>query len=139
MGVVGSKDEDASKHGGGSVAVHPSIRYRGVVKSKLKAMHAKEVVILNQYKDRWPSLSRLWQWRIVRNVWTCSATELHGHMPILLHLTQFCIRRQTRYQPYGPWPHVPESVWAHEEATIEFVANCVVTVLVIYPSVALAT
>ena len=61
--------------------------------------------------------ARLWQWRIVRNVWTRSATELHGHVRILLHLTQFCIRRQTRYQPYGPWPHVPESVWAQEEAT----------------------
>ena len=24
-----------------------------------------------------------------------------------------------RYQPYGPWPHVLEFVWAHEEATIE--------------------
>ena len=82
--------------------------------------------------------ARLWQWRIVRNVWTRSATELHGHVRILLHLTQFCIRTQTRYQPYGPWPHVPESVWVHKEATIEeeendinklimmvFVANCV--------------
>ena len=89
--------------------------------------------------------ARLWQWRIVRNVWTCCATELHGHMPILLHLTQFCIHRQIRYQPYGPWPHMPESVWAHEEATMRrnmmmvFVANCVATSLVIYPSVALAT
>ena len=46
------KDEDPSKHGGGSVEVHPSIQYRDVVKSKLKAMHAKEVAI---YKDRWPS------------------------------------------------------------------------------------
>ena len=23
-----------------------------------------------------------------------------------------------RYQPYRPWPHVPEFVWAQEEATI---------------------
>ena len=46
------KDDDASKHGGGSVEVHPSIRYRDVVKSKLKAMHAKD-------KDRWPSTSPL--------------------------------------------------------------------------------
>ena len=49
------KDEDTSKYGGGSVEVHPSIRYRDVVKSKLKAMHAKAVAILNKYKDRWPS------------------------------------------------------------------------------------
>ena len=62
--------------------------------------------------------ARLWQWRIVCNVWTRTATELHGHVRILLHLTQFCIRRHTRYQPYGPWPHVPKSVWAQEEATV---------------------
>ena len=30
--------------------MHPSIQYRDVVKSKLKAMQAKEVAILNQYK-----------------------------------------------------------------------------------------
>ena len=53
--------------------------------------------------------ARLWQWRIVHNVWTRSAMERHGHVCILLHLTQLCICRQTRYQPYGPWPHVPES------------------------------
>ena len=41
------KDEDMSKHGGGSFQVHPSIWYRDVVKSKLKAMHAKEVAIFN--------------------------------------------------------------------------------------------
>ena len=64
-------------------------------------------------------LACLWQWRIIRNVWIGSAAELHGHVHILLHLTQFCIRRQTSYQPYGPWPHAPESLWAQEEATIE--------------------
>ena len=32
----------------------------------------------------------LWQWMIVRNVWTRSATELHGHVRILPHLTQLC-------------------------------------------------
>ena len=37
--------------------------------------------------------ARLWQWRIVRNVWTGSATELHGYVRILLHLTQFYIRK----------------------------------------------
>ena len=32
---------------------------------------------------------------VVRNVWTRSAAELHGHVRILLHFTQFCICRQT--------------------------------------------
>ena len=97
--------------------------------------------------------ARLWQWRIVRNVWTGSVAELHGYVRILLHLTQFCIRKQTRYQPKGPWPHLPKSVWAHEEVCghrkrqplrrrkmmTVFVASCMATVLVIYVSVAFAT
>ena len=29
---------------------------------------------------------------------------------VLLHSTQFCIRRQVRYPPYGPWEHVPPHV-----------------------------
>ena len=37
--------------------------------------------------------ARLWQWRIVRNVWTHCAAELYGHVCILHHLTQFCICR----------------------------------------------
>ena len=44
--------------------------------------------------------ARLWHWKIVRNVWMGSARDLHQHVRVLLHLTQFCIRRQTRYQPY---------------------------------------
>ena len=82
--------------------------------------------------------ARLWQWRVVHNVWTPSATELHGHIRILLHLTQFCIQGQTRYQPGGPWPHMPKAVWAQEEAFREeeenddgvFFTNCVHTVKV---------
>ena len=45
--------------------------------------------------------------------------ERHGHVCILLHFTKFCMRRQTRYQIYERWFHVPESMWAEEEATIE--------------------
>ena len=53
--LVGKKKgEDLSKHGGGSVEVYPSIPYRDVVKSKLKAMPAKAVAILNQYEGGWP-------------------------------------------------------------------------------------
>ena len=58
--------------------------------------------------------ARLWHWKTVRSVCMGCARDLHGHVRVLLHLTQFCIRRQTRYQPYGP--HVPESVWAQQDA-----------------------
>ena len=45
--------------------------------------------------------TRLWHWNIIRNVWMGSARDLHQHVRVFLHLTRFCIRRQTRYQPYG--------------------------------------
>ena len=32
----------------------PMLRYRDVVKEKLRAMCANEVAILHQYKGRWP-------------------------------------------------------------------------------------
>ena len=54
-GVRKTKDEVPSKHGRGSIEVHLSIWDRDVVNSKPKPMHAKEVAILNQYNDRWPS------------------------------------------------------------------------------------
>ena len=60
--------------------------------------------------------ARLWHWKIVCNVWMGSARDLHQHVRVLLHLTLFFIRRQTRSQPYGPWPHVPESAWAQQDA-----------------------
>ena len=41
--------------------------------------------------------ARLWHWKTIRNVWMGSTRDLHQHVRILLHLTQFCIMRQTRY------------------------------------------
>ena len=69
---------------------------------------------------------------------------LHQHVHVLLHVTQFCIKRQARYPPYGPWPHVPESVWAQQDAPEDdeeklmtvFVVNYVLTVMKIYWGVA---
>ena len=77
-------------------------------------------------------------------MWIGSSKELHGHVCILLHLSQFCMWRQTRYQPYGPWPHVAESLWHKKKPPMRmkkmmtvFVANCVCTVYVIHLNVAL--
>ena len=47
----------------------------------------------------------------MRNIWRGIGTTLHKSIRVLLHLTQFYIRRQVRYPPYGPWPHVPPHVW----------------------------
>ena len=37
-------------------------------------------------------------------------------MRIVLHFTQFMVRRQKRYQLYGPWEHIPTSIWREDEA-----------------------
>ena len=41
-------------------------------------------------------------------------TLRHQSVRILLHFTQFCIRRQVRHPPYGPWEHVPPQVWTDQ-------------------------
>ena len=38
--------------------------------------------------------ARLWHWGLVRNIWRGGPNELHQSVRILLHFTQFCIRRQ---------------------------------------------
>ena len=40
---------------------------------------------------------------LVRNIWRGSPNELHQSVHVLLRFTQFCIRRQVRHPPYGPW------------------------------------
>ena len=58
--------------------------------------------------------ARLWHWGLVRNIWRGGPNELHQSVRILLHFTQFCIRRQVRHPPYGPWEHVPPQVWTDQ-------------------------
>ena len=43
--------------------------------------------------------ARLWHWGSVRNIWRGGPNELHRSVRILLHFTQFCIRRQVRHPP----------------------------------------
>ena len=59
-------------------------------------------------------LTRLWSFKIVRDIWTGSSTDLHRSVRILVHFMQFQIRRQTRHQPYGPWEHVPDHIWTDQ-------------------------
>ena len=58
--------------------------------------------------------ARLWHWGLVRNIWRGGPNELHQSVRILLHFTQFCIRRQVRHPPYGPWEHVLPHVWTDQ-------------------------
>ena len=50
--------------------------------------------------------------------WLGSHQDLHANTCIFLHFSQFMLRRQKRYQPYGPWEHIPSSIWTEEEATL---------------------
>ena len=58
--------------------------------------------------------ARLWHWGLVMNIWRGGPNDLHQSVRILLHFTQFCIRRQVRHPPYGPWEHVPPQVWTDQ-------------------------
>ena len=60
--------------------------------------------------------AHLWSWRVVRDIWLGSHQDLHANTRILLHFSQFMLRRQKRYQPYGLWEHIPSSIWTEEEA-----------------------
>ena len=51
---------------------------------------------------------------LVRNIWRGGPNELHQFMRVLLHFTQFCIRRQSCHPCYGPRVHVPPHVWTHK-------------------------
>ena len=63
--------------------------------------------------------AHLWHWGLIRNIWLGGPNESHQSVRILLPFTQFCILRQVRYPPYGPWKHVPPHVWKSTEATVE--------------------
>ena len=63
--------------------------------------------------------AHLWHWGLVRNIWCGGPNELHQFVRVLWHFTQFCIRRQVRYPPYGPWEHVPPHVWKSAEELVE--------------------
>ena len=58
--------------------------------------------------------ARLWHWGLVRNIWRGGPNELQQSVRILLHFTQFCIQRQVRHPPYGPWEHVPPQIWTDQ-------------------------
>ena len=52
---------------------------------------------------------RLWHSGLVRNIWRGGPNELHQSVRILLHFTQFCIRRQVRHPPLRTMGACPAS------------------------------
>ena len=65
--------------------------------------------------------ARLWHWNVILDIWMIYALhlpiyDLHANTRILLHFTQFQLRRQKVYQPYKPWEHFLSSIWRDEEA-----------------------
>ena len=53
--------------------------------------------------------ARLWHWGLVRNMWRGGPNQLHQLVRILLHFTQFCIRRQVRHPPLRTMGACPAS------------------------------
>ena len=58
--------------------------------------------------------ARLWHLGLVRNIWRGGPNELHQSVRTLLHFTHFCIRREVRHPPYGPWEHVLPHIWTDQ-------------------------
>ena len=58
----------------------------------------------------------LWSWKVMRDIWQGSHKDLHANTRILLHFTQFMVRRQKQYQPYSPREHIANSIWREDEA-----------------------
>ena len=50
-------------------------------------------------------------WKVVCDIWPRSHEDLHANTRILLHFTQFMVRRPNQHQLYGPWEHIPNSIW----------------------------
>ena len=60
--------------------------------------------------------AHFWFWRVVCGMWSGSHQEWHANAHIFLHFSQFMLRRQKRYQRYGPWQHIFASIWMEEAA-----------------------
>ena len=63
------------------------------------------------------SFALLWSWKVVCDIWLGSHGDLHANTRILLHFTQFMVRSQKWYQPYGPWEHIANSIWREDRAS----------------------
>ena len=85
---------------------------------KTLTMRQKTYNDVHGYYRAWVEhlFAHLWSWRVVHDIWLGSHQDLHANTRILLHFSQFMLRRQKRYQPYGPWEHIPSSIWTEEEA-----------------------
>ena len=70
---------------------------------------------------------------------TGSGKQLHGHVRILLHLTQFCICRHHGLMCLSLCGHITRLPRKRRKMMSVFVATCVATIRVTYQSVVVAT
>ena len=95
--------------------IHVIVPFIGRKNGPLTARQQCYNDVHGRYRARIEQLfARLWHWGLVRNIWRGGPNELHQAVRILLHFTQFCIRRQVRHPPYGLWEHVPPHVWTDQ-------------------------
>ena len=80
--------------------IHVIVPFIGRKNGTLTARQQCYNYVHGWYKARIEELfARLWHWGLVRNIWRGGPNELHQSVRILLHFTQFCIRRQVRHPP----------------------------------------
>ena len=84
------------------------------LEQRMELWHPANNVVMMHMGGTAQLFTRLWHWRLVRNMWRGGPDELHQSVRILLHLSQFCTRRQVRNPPYGPSDHVLPDVWMDE-------------------------
>ena len=107
---LNSEDFEVGLHDG---RTHTVVPFWG--RGKLSDRQQQYYDVHGWYRTRAEHIcAQLWQWKVVRNVWQGGEQELHETMRILLHMEHFVNNRTPRYQPYGPWPHVPEGLWSQK-------------------------
>ena len=100
--------------------MHVIVPFIGQTIDTLSARQQSYNDVHGWYRARIEQLfAHLWHWGLIRNIWVGGPNKLHQSLRILLHFTQFFIRRQVHYPLNGPWEHVPPHVWKSNEATVE--------------------
>ena len=94
--------------------IHVIVPFIGRKNGTLTARQQSYNDVHGWYRARLEQLfAPFWHRGLVRNIWRGGPNEFQS-VRILLHFTQFCIRRQVRHPHYGPWEHVLPHVWTDQ-------------------------
>jgi hypothetical protein len=101
------------------MCVHVIVPFIGRKNGTLMAWQPSYNDVHGWYRARMEHLfGQLWHWGLVRSMWHYGPYELHQSVRVLFLFGEFCIRRQVRRPPYGPWDHVPPHVWTDKSNSV---------------------